>query len=44
MYEAVIVKRRKDMNEQEIIDKIAFNVIQGRVTAEDEGYDEGLEV
>jgi 5-methyltetrahydrofolate--homocysteine methyltransferase len=31
------------MNEQEIIDKIAFNVIQGRVTAEDEGYDEGLE-
>ena len=31
------------MNEQEIIQKIAFNVIQGRVTAEDEGYDEGLE-
>ena len=31
------------MNEQEIIEKIAFNVIQGRVTAEDEGYDEGLE-
>ncbi len=31
------------MKEQEIIEKIAFNVIQGRVTAEDEGYDEGLE-
>ena len=31
------------MNEQELIGKIAFNVIQGRVTAEDEGYDEGLE-
>lgn len=31
------------MNEQEIIEAIAFNVIQGRVTAEDEGYDEGLE-
>ncbi len=31
------------MNEQEVIEKIAFNVIQGRVMAEDEGYDEGLE-
>ena len=31
------------MNEQELIEKIAFNVIQGRVTAEDEGFDEGLE-
>ena len=31
------------MNENEIIKKIAFNVIQGRVMAEDEGYDEGLE-
>ena len=31
------------MNEQEIIEKIAFNVVQGRVMAEDEGYDEGLE-
>jgi 5-methyltetrahydrofolate--homocysteine methyltransferase len=31
------------MNEQELIDSIAYNVIQGRVTAEDEGYDEGLE-
>ena len=30
------------MNEQELITSIAFNVIQGRVTAEDEGYDEGL--
>lgn len=31
------------MNEQDIIEKIAFNVIQGRVMAEDEGYDDGLE-
>jgi 5-methyltetrahydrofolate--homocysteine methyltransferase len=31
------------MNDHEIIEKIAFSVIQGRVTAEDEGYDEGLE-
>ncbi len=31
------------MNEQELITAIAFNVIQGRVTAEDEGYDEGLD-
>jgi 5-methyltetrahydrofolate--homocysteine methyltransferase len=31
------------MNEQEIVEQIAFNVIQGRVSAEDEGYDEGLE-
>lgn len=31
------------MNEQELLEKIAYNVIQGRVTAEDEGFDEGLE-
>ncbi len=31
------------MNEQELIKSIAFNVIQGRVAAEDEGFDEGLE-
>jgi 5-methyltetrahydrofolate--homocysteine methyltransferase len=31
------------MNEQELIKSIAYNVIQGRVTAEDEGFDEGLE-
>lgn len=31
------------MNDKELIEKIAFNIIQGRVTAEDEGYDEGLE-
>ncbi len=31
------------MNEQGLIEKIAFNVIQGRVEAEDEGFDEGLE-
>jgi 5-methyltetrahydrofolate--homocysteine methyltransferase len=36
-------KEKKKMNEQELIEKIAFNIIQGRVTAEDEGYDEGLE-
>jgi 5-methyltetrahydrofolate--homocysteine methyltransferase len=31
------------MNEQAFLEKIAFNVIQGRVEAEDEGFDEGLE-
>ena len=31
------------MNQDELTGKIAFNVIQGRVEAEDEGYDEGLE-
>ena len=31
------------MNEQGLIEKIAFNVIQGRVEAEDEGFDKGLE-
>ena len=31
------------MNEQGLIEKLAFNVIQGRVEAEDEGFDEGLE-
>jgi len=31
------------MHEQEFIEKISFNVIQGRVEAEDEGFDEGLE-
>lgn len=31
------------MNEQELIEKIAYNIIQGRVAAEDEGFDEGLE-
>ncbi|MDL1963252.1 MAG: corrinoid protein [Deltaproteobacteria bacterium] len=31
------------MNEQELIEKIAYNVIQGRVVAEDEGFNEGLE-
>lgn len=30
-------------NDNEIIERIKFNVIQGRVTAEDDGYDEGLE-
>jgi 5-methyltetrahydrofolate--homocysteine methyltransferase len=31
------------MNEQELITLVAYNVVQGRVAAEDEGYDEGLE-
>jgi methylmalonyl-CoA mutase cobalamin-binding domain/chain len=31
------------MNENEFVEKIAFNVIQGRVEAEDEGLEEGLE-
>ena len=31
------------MNEQGLIEKIAFNVVQGRVEAEDEGFEEGLE-
>jgi len=31
------------MNEKEVLDKIAFNVVQGRVEAEDEGFDEGFE-
>jgi 5-methyltetrahydrofolate--homocysteine methyltransferase len=31
------------MEEQELIEKIASNVVQGRVDAEDEGFDEGLE-
>jgi len=31
------------MSEKELLQKIAGNVIQGRVVAEDEGFDEGLE-
>ena len=31
------------MENNELLEKIAFNVIQGRVEAEDEGFDEGLE-
>jgi 5-methyltetrahydrofolate--homocysteine methyltransferase len=31
------------MQEEEILEKISFNVIQGRVEAEDEGFDGGLE-
>lgn len=31
------------MQEKESLDRIAFNVIQGRVEAEDEGFDGGLE-
>ncbi|MBW1996737.1 MAG: corrinoid protein [Deltaproteobacteria bacterium] len=30
-------------DEQKLLKKIAFNVIQGRVNAEDEGFDDGLE-
>lgn len=31
------------MQKQELLEQVAFNVIQGRVEAEDEGFDEGLE-
>ncbi len=31
------------MDKQQLLDDIAFNVIQGRVEAEDEGFDDGLE-
>lgn len=31
------------MEKQQLLETIAFNVIQGRVEAEDEGFDEGLE-
>ncbi len=31
------------MDDRELIDKIAYNVIQGRVESEDEGIDQGLE-
>jgi len=31
------------MQKQDIIEAIAFNIIQGRVEAEDDGFDEGLE-
>ena len=31
------------MDDKELLEKIAFNVIQGRVESEDEGIDQGLE-
>lgn len=31
------------MHKQELLEKIAFNVVQGRVEAEDEGFDPGIE-
>jgi len=31
------------MGSQEVLDRIALNVVQGRVEAEDEGFDEGFE-
>ena len=31
------------LNKQELLEKISFNVIQGRLEAEDEGFDPGLE-
>ena len=31
------------MDKQELLDKIAFNVVQGRLESEDEGFDAGLE-
>lgn len=39
----MFAKKENDMKEQELLEKIAYNVIQGRVTAEDDGFDEGLE-
>jgi 5-methyltetrahydrofolate--homocysteine methyltransferase len=33
----------KNMEIQELLEKIAFNVIQGRVNTEDEGFEEGFE-
>jgi len=44
MINAPGARRRFFMNEQEeLIEKIGINVIQGRVEAEDEGFDEGFE-
>jgi 5-methyltetrahydrofolate--homocysteine methyltransferase len=37
------VYKENNMNETDLLEKIAFNVIQGRVMQEDEGLDEGLE-
>ena len=31
------------MDNKTLIEKISFNIVQGRVEAEDEGFDEGLE-
>ena len=31
------------MDKQELLKTLAFNVVQGRVEAEDEGFDDGLE-
>lgn len=31
------------MENQELLEKLAFNVVQGRIEAEDEGFDEGIE-
>jgi len=39
----MIEKGDHSMDKNELIDKIAFNVIQGRVEAGDEGVEEGLE-
>jgi 5-methyltetrahydrofolate--homocysteine methyltransferase len=36
-------ERRYAMEEKDILERISFNVIQGRVEAEDEGFDGGLE-
>jgi 5-methyltetrahydrofolate--homocysteine methyltransferase len=39
----VTAERREAMEEKDILERISFNVIQGRVEAEDEGFDGGLE-
>jgi len=31
------------MDQNELLEKIAVNVVQGRVEAEDEGFDDGFE-
>lgn len=36
-------EEENSVTNQELIDKIAFNVVQGRLEAEDEGFDPGLE-
>lgn len=37
------IEHIKQINDQALIEEIAFNIIQGRVVAEDEGFDAGLE-
>jgi len=43
MIKATNYQEESSVSHQELIEKIAFNVIQGRLEAEDEGFDAGLE-